>query len=47
MEFWLGVTYTLMAMSLALIMATETVRIKTSKMLKDMEVKKNAKTLGE
>lgn len=47
MEFWLGVTYTLMAMSLALILATETVLIKTSKMLKDMEVKKNAETLGE
>lgn len=47
MEFWLGVTYTLMAMSLALILATETVQIKTSKMLENMEVKKNAETLGE
>ena len=47
MEFWLGVTYTLMEMSLALILGTEMMLIKTRKILKDMEVKKNAETMGE
>lgn len=47
MGFWMGVTCTLMAMTLALIIATETVLIKTSRMLKEMEVKGNAETMGE
>ena len=47
MEFWLGVTYTLMALALALILATEVVRAKIRKLLKEMEARGNAKTLGE
>ena len=47
MEFWLGVTYTLMTISLAMILAKGGMLIKIKMMVKELEVTKNAETLGE